>query len=399
MNTAEPQNTNTSPTPTPQFDKRFTSSEIFYFHHIIDPENATLKSQVLGPNLSNTFSHSEARTRLTPYRIGDALRRKTTGFLALIRPGTNSTRTILAWAESGHGHNPHGDSLEAKSTVLGNKVWTARVIKLAKKMRINIGHPYDGLTRGGKVGLFRASHVEVKLAVHAVYVLLKIFNIPTKRVTKRELEKLREKKWPDGSRPKFEIYFSKKNCPGCAKYVRLLEELTGAEIKLCWKDRLVKIEYEMGKMGVPQNREGETGGARGGEVVDLTDEAEDVVEVTPEPLGAYINGLAYCVGQMGCDEGRVKGAIVGLARIARRQAVRVEGRRVERMGRRVIARPTTPVSEKTSTWLATPPSTDRRIRGRQASPMGVAETRGLGMRARSPRCYSFTSGDVMPMGR
>ncbi|KHN97593.1 uncharacterized protein MAM_04608 [Metarhizium album ARSEF 1941] len=393
----------------PSFDSRFSSPEaLFYFYHKIDASTGTLQSQVLGPNVSKTFPHARALAHCTPARIQSVLARKTTGFLALLGPGTSPTRTILAWAESGHGHNPRGDFLEPepRSAVLSNRRWTARAIRLGREVGINMRHPYDGLARGGRAGIFRASHVEVKLAVHAVYILVRMAGMPTGRVARADLAALRGRAWCGGARPRFEIYFSKKNCCGCAEYVRRLEGLTGAEITLCWRERLVEMDYDKCRMGVVPDAEGVTAAeAHGGherregtggsvQVVDLADEADDgssqesrdeVVEVTPEPLGAYLDGLAYCVGQTG-DGARVVRAVVGLAKMWKRQAAVRRGD----AGR---------AAERTSgSWLATPPAPGVRAQ-RQGATWTEAERRGaesdcVVVGERVPRRYSFVRGQL-----
>ncbi|KFG82752.1 hypothetical protein MANI_003912 [Metarhizium anisopliae] len=422
-----PPGTPPSEVPTPGFDRKFESTEeTFYFYHVIDTEKATLQCQVLGPNVSNTFSHTGAITHYKASDIECALARKTTGFLALLQPhaGTSPSRTILAWAESGHGHNPRGDFLEPKSSVLSNRRWTARAMRLAREIGINMGHPYDRLTLGGKVGMFRSSHVEVKLAVHAVYILLKMAAMPTDRVTKADLKRLRGRAWCGGARPRFEIYFSKKNCHACAQYVRRLEELTGAEITLCWKERLVKIEYPKSKMGSVEAAQREVIPVEGSEseeqaqaqeqedvnempMVDLTDDTDDVgsqevsevVEVTPEPLGVYVNGLVYCVGQMG-DRGRVMRAVVGLAKIWKRQtAARASVRR----------RPQNSVSGGEPTtgrrraWLATPPASNVPVQTQDTARTGLesrgAENGDAVVGETWPRQYSFVCRDKMSLGR
>ncbi|KAK2599181.1 hypothetical protein QQS21_005371 [Conoideocrella luteorostrata] len=388
----QPQPTQTQ---TPQFDPRFASNSLFYFHHIIDPPNATLTAQVLGPNLSVTFTHTRAATSYPRVQSQKMLLKKTTGFLALITPpssGSSSSgdaRTVLAWAESGHGLGPDGDVLDTQPYILANALWAKRVIKLSKMMRINMGHPFDRLTRGGMEGIFRASHVEVKLAVHAVYTLLRVFKITRSGagVKRRDFKKLRTRKWGDGSTPRFEIYFSKKNCHACATFVRKLEELTGVQIKMFWKPRLVEIQYDAVKMGeaspaaavaagvtdgdaimveddIDENEEEEEEGGENEEIreiamVDLTEGMEDAARtgrfMTPQPLGAFMDGLAYCVGQG--PSSRTTTAIVGLARISQRQNA------IQRhLGGRSRARRlrTPPPQEACQTWLATPPSSRRR---------------------------------------
>ncbi|KAG8412050.1 hypothetical protein J3459_016042 [Metarhizium acridum] len=273
-------------------------------------------------------------------------------------------------------------------------------MKLAKEIGINMGHPYDRLTLGGKVGMFRASHVEVKLAVHAVYILLKMAAMPTDRVTKADLKRLRARAWCGGARPRFEIYFSKKNCPACAKYVRRLEELTGgfgedAQREVIPVEGSESEEQAQGQEDVTEMQ-----------MVDLTDDTDDVgsqvsevVEVTPEPLGVYVNGLAYCVGQMG-DRGRVMRAVVGLAKIWKRQAAMranvrprrqnsgSDGDRRRRRGR---------------TWLATPPASNVPGQTQGTARAGLesrgAENENAVVGEGWPQQYPFVCRDKVSPGR
>ncbi|KAG8412049.1 hypothetical protein J3459_016041 [Metarhizium acridum] len=85
-----------SEVPTPKFDRKFKPNEqIFYFYHVIDAEKATLQSLILGPNVSNTFSHAQAAhtiLRLTLKPLSPAKQRASSRFSsqAPARPARSS---------------------------------------------------------------------------------------------------------------------------------------------------------------------------------------------------------------------------------------------------------------------------------------------------------------------
>lgn len=171
------------------------SSPFFYFHQIINAEDASLTVQVIGPNLEFKFTHSRARALLTQSKIEFRLATKTVGFLALVTP--TGERAVLTSAESGHGAGLLGDVLDATPGVLANLVWTKRVIAVGKLLGLTMATPFDnpGRVRRGpeRDGLFQGSHVEVKLAVHGIMVLLDMFNITKDfdNFTMRHLQSLR----------------------------------------------------------------------------------------------------------------------------------------------------------------------------------------------------------------
>lgn len=346
----------------PEFDVSFRDTlPSFYFHHIIDPVAATLRVEVLGPNLAYTFRHDRAKEKRIPAsamfrRLSD----KTTGFLAL-RTDAGKKRIVLAWAESGHGVGPNGDLLDPEPSVLPNDVWAQRVVSMGKMFGLRMNRPYDGrisqVMGRDMSGIFQGGHVEVKLAVHAVFVLLNKFGITQDldNVSLRHLKRLRGARWEDGSRPAFEIYFSRKNCPLCGKFVKTLQKATGIRIKLVWRDRLVKIVYEKKRMGKanpnPTNRPQQprpqeatdididmddcvtimtemTEEVRAIDLIDLSRDqrsaAGEIINLTGDteqaPDGslhsaadAYIDGLAYCVGQIEQCPAGAQTAILELA--------------------------------------------------------------------------------------
>lgn len=238
--------------PPPNFGTSFTTSSLpFYFHYIINADEATLTVEVIGPNLQFTFRHSRAKCLLNRSNILRIMEQRTVGFITLAQ---GSDRHIMAWAESGHGSGRLGDILDApaQSPVLPNRVWARRVARIGKVLGFKMGSPYDGIgyrlvnTGADLRGIFCGSHVEVKLAVFAVCFLLKAFGITDglDNIKRRHLRNLRHVRWKDGTRPSFEIYFSRKNCQRCGSLIKTLSEFTGIPLKISWKDRLTEKVYE-----------------------------------------------------------------------------------------------------------------------------------------------------------
>lgn len=345
----------------PEFDASFRDTlPTFYFHHIIDPTAATLRVEVLGPNLAYTFRHERAKElRLAASSIYTRLEQKVTGFLAL-QTGKGQKRIVLAWAQSGHGVGLKGDLLDPEPSVLPNEVWTKRAIVMGRALALQMSRPFDGRvfqTTGVKMeGVFLASHVEVKLAVHAISILLSRFGITQDldNVSLEHLKALRQATWNDGSKPAFEIYFSRKNCHFCGKFVRKLQSATGIRLRLIWRDRLVKKVYETKSLpntnfaNRPQPQEAIRIGTADAETI-MTDEVHvidtvdlsgdlppvaEIINLTGDGIGnsnnfdsapseqeqhrraaadAYIEGLAYCVGQIDECPAGAQDAILRLA--------------------------------------------------------------------------------------
>ncbi|KAF4458190.1 hypothetical protein F53441_41 [Fusarium austroafricanum] len=317
---------------------------LIYFHHVIDPETTMLKVQVLGANISFKFTHSRAKTVTTQSRIAAQLENKTTGFIAVVTP--QSQRVVLAAAESGHGLGRYGDLLDKKQGILPNSIWTRRVVVMGKTLGLNMRRPFDnpGCNNGNSEGIFLGSHVEVKLAVHGICVLLQTFGITNdfNNVTQQQLMKLRNARWEDGSRPVLEVYFSRKHCRPCKSLVQRLQEATGVTVRLVWKHRLVMKTYPF-KTLKPFQRAGERqqqvfepqdydfGDILPGdddiEVISDDEDTEgqidhiDLTNLRPtseagtaQEVDDILDGLAYRIGQMeSCPEG-AKSAIVGFAR-------------------------------------------------------------------------------------
>ncbi|KAJ4260620.1 hypothetical protein NW762_007364 [Fusarium torreyae] len=328
------------------------SSPVIYFHHIIDAEATTLTVQVLGANLSFQFSHLRAKATTKNSTILRQLENKTTGFVALATP--TSQRIVLAVAESGHGLGRHGDLLDKKQGVLPNSVWTRRVVAMGKTLGLNMRRPYDNPQRvaGNTEGIFLGSHVEVKLAVHGICVLLETFGITKDfdKVTIEQLRQLRHARWEDGSRPVFEVYFSRKHCHPCRTLTRKLQEATGVTIRLVYKHRLIMKTYPVtckpvGSSRRPNqaqpeqvfdNQDYDFGDILPGDsdievisdneetygcvdTIDLTNIRSTSPKGVSEEIDALIDGLAYRVGQIeGSPEGATA-AIVGFAQTLQAQ--------------------------------------------------------------------------------
>ncbi|KAL6864232.1 hypothetical protein J3F83DRAFT_154458 [Trichoderma novae-zelandiae] len=357
-----------------------------YFHHVIDPAAATLRVEVLGPNLAYTFRHDRAKElRLASSNITARLEAKVTGFLAL-KTGNGQQRIVMAWAQSGHGVGSKGDLLDADPNVLPNDLWTKRAICIGRALSLRMRRPYDGRvlqTTGVRMeGVYLGSHVEVKLASYAISILLSKFGVTQDldNISLGDLTALREAAWKDGSRPSFEIYFSRKNCHFCGKFVRELQNATGISLRLVWRERLVKKVYETkelpkrGRPRPPQEviridlADAETVVTDEVCVIDTIDLSDDLPSLAElinltvdahdtnnsnstiassateqEPAGpaatdTFIEGLAYCVGQIDdeCPAG-ARDAIVRFA--AHRQQQQQQQQQQARLDRENISKP------------------------------------------------------------
>ncbi|KAH7000219.1 hypothetical protein EDB80DRAFT_866262 [Ilyonectria destructans] len=376
------------------------SSPFFYFHHIINAEDASLTVQVIGPNLEFKFTHSRAKALLTQSKIEFRLAAKTVGFLALVT--LTGERAVLTSAESGHGAGLLGDVLDATPGVLANLVWTKRVIAVGKLLGLIMTRPFDNpgrVLRGpGRDGLFQGSHVEVKLAVHGIMVLLDMFNI-TKDFDNE-----------NGTRPSFEVYFSRKNCLACGGLVRRLEEATGIRIKLLWKHRLELKQYprrtirfagprrpqeepeavddqdlDFGDGLSEDESDSDTVGGEEREdlqvipMVDLISHPSFSPSPAPGgPVDDYIDGLAYRVGQMESSPDGAAEAIVQFAQ-------KMQGREVQWMSSQQSSSnvnkplPATPEIDPPAWMMAC----EREARS-PSSPSSSSESSGFSERSRSP---------------
>ncbi|KAM0200723.1 hypothetical protein ACHAPA_008179 [Fusarium lateritium] len=419
------------------------SSPLVYFYHSVDPETATLTVQVLGANISFKFSHLKAKAVISQSRITRQLDNKTTGFIALVT--RNSRRIVLAAAESGHGCGRHGDLLDERKGVLPNRIWTKRVIAFGKTLGLNMKRMFDNSRRtiGNSEGIFLGSHVEVKLAVHGICVLLRMFNITKdfRNVTLQQLSQLRQVRWEDGSRPIFEVYFSRKFCQPCKSLVEKLREATGVTIRLCWKPRLIMKTYPVTrKPGEQTQRPGETQPEQvfdsqdydfgdvlpdDSDIEVISDDSDineciDTIDLTnirstsPTGIAAEIDdlldGLAYRVGQMEvCPEGATA-AIVGFARTMSSHNKRNNPLNAQDVNKPLPATPVieAPVdvieSSERQLQRHTFPRAQRRLfgalrntetaRARSASPLRV---RGDTIRERSPRRYNMNGSGGFAM--
>ncbi|CAH0044078.1 unnamed protein product [Clonostachys solani] len=414
----------------PDFTPSFRiANPAFYFHHIVNPDEATLTVEVLGPNLGFTFGHKRAKEITSRAHINTILTKKTVGFLTLVG---SQQRMILAWSESGHGCGKMGDILDVPSgahegAALPNIIWTRRGIHLANILGLAFASPFDNSgkrtmtmqERLARRGVYQGGHVEVKLATYAIFAMLEFFGITDdlNNVTRRHLEQLRTASCTDRSRPRFEIYFSRKNCARCGRFAQVLEEITGISIKLCWKERLAQKEYPKMKIGSAslfQRRaavtEPEAATADEQIVIDVDEDSDieddddgcveededeimtidltldpsaidltegddfepmstvdltsDPAVATPEPpadndsrVDDYVSGLAYCVGQFGEAATPARTAIIDLARLMKAH----QGARASASVRKPL--PATEVTEEPEFLLGQPVSSIERILG------------------------------------
>ena len=344
----------------------FHDPDSFFFLHTINILDATLRIQVLGPNLSFTFRHRKVPGGLSTVD----LTRKTAGFLVLVEGNLAETprRNIITWAESGHGLGGLGDLLLPDPFVLSNRFCATRAMNMSKLLGFKHDHPWDhgrsGLFREDRRGCFYAAHVEAKLATHAVHVLLSVFQIPHNphRLTRRTLRRLSSCRWESGHKPVVEVYVSRRNCPRCGTFMSKLQAVTGVAFRLVWRPRLVRMEFKnemaqvdaAGRDAMPSDEEEEEEEIVVDEGIDidspveiLSDEEDDdvaildLVDLTgststaaalarpaqPPPrevvdltkVDDYINGLAYCVGQFEASPRNAIRAILELAARLRHQ--------------------------------------------------------------------------------
>uniref|UniRef100_A0A8H7N4W4 Uncharacterized protein n=1 Tax=Bionectria ochroleuca TaxID=29856 RepID=A0A8H7N4W4_BIOOC len=286
-------------------------------------------------------------------------------------------------------------------------------------LRQSRGAHHDCAGEARSEGRLPGGHVEVKLATYAIFAMLEFFGITEdlNNVTRRHLEQLKTASCTDRSRPRFEIYFSRKNCARCGLFAQALEEITGISMKLCWKERLAPKEYpkrkkrpyslyqrraavaeleatagdeqmvidvdedpdiEVDDDGYVEEDEDEimtidltidpsaidlTGGddCEAMPTVDLT---SDPAVATPEPpadndnrVDDYVSGLAYCVGQFGEAATPARTAIVDLARLMKAH----RGARTTGGVRKPL--PATEVTEEPEFLLGQPVSSIERILG------------------------------------
>lgn len=269
----------------PFYDYRFKTLPKICFRLTIDGEAGTLHVEVLGANLSYTFMHTKGRDSYNATELGSNLTRKTVGYSALI--ASDDERIVLAWAESGHGLSSAGDMLDATPFALHNASWTRRAIAVTELLGMKTGSLLDN-PRGRHAknadrlrGIYSGSHVEVKLATHAVFFLLRLFGITDDldSVTASDLAKLQPVTWRDGTRPAFEIHFSREPCHRCKEFVGRLKKLTGIELQLRPHDRLDKFNYEKADHGINPN---EGNMYPEDDTVSVCSEAESVITLPAE---------------------------------------------------------------------------------------------------------------------
>ncbi|RDA89583.1 hypothetical protein CP533_3310 [Ophiocordyceps camponoti-saundersi (nom. inval.)] len=235
------------------------------FIHVYDSTTNTLKvvfQDCAEPRIIHKFSHQPAATPPTEIATATATPNskevetqqlnKVTGFLAL--PGSLRKTSILAWAQSGYKAGPQTHLASSGSGTLSNSLWSKRVVRVADLLGVKIGNPNDSASRPLNSlgddeaeairGRYLAAHVEPKLAVHALYVLLKDF-LPKGRgrISLSHLRVLRNARWEDGSKPRFQIVISRGACIWCRRFVRTLANVSGIDLTIVVGQRLTKVEY------------------------------------------------------------------------------------------------------------------------------------------------------------
>ncbi|PHH74576.1 hypothetical protein CDD80_2976 [Ophiocordyceps camponoti-rufipedis] len=240
--------------------------EVYHFNHDVNPTTAALTINAISkgpfPALEHTFSRSTTAPSPTK-AAAESQQGKTVGFLALVGPPAASK--ILKWAQSGHGHGRHGDFLAKDKRTLQNRLWARRALKMADVLGFSRTASFDkGLRRdlseeeAKKLkGIYKYSHVEVKLAVHAIYVLLRDF-MPGFRgpVTMDQLLALRDARWSDGTKPEFKIVVSRLKCGNCKNMLAKISEVTGVKLHLVIGKRKQDYQY---KQRAVENKKKKTG--------------------------------------------------------------------------------------------------------------------------------------------
>lgn len=187
---------------------------------------------------------------------------------------------------------------------------------------VDLRSPFDNAPHAKVVdvaalrGTSQGSHAEVKLAVHGVMILLRMFGIIKKssagtkpKLTLKMLKELRKVTWQDGTRPAFEIYFSRKYCNRCRKLVRRLQRATNVRIDLLWKPRLREVDHvsESGR-ALPSLEQvgGKEPGSDESEISVVEDDEqespyfEDTENTVQEPLQTVEeNGIIYYLPKRG----------------------------------------------------------------------------------------------------
>lgn len=126
---------------------------------------------------------------------------------------------------------------------------------LAKILGFNTRSRFDLLSPTSKQSQFKegalfGSHVEVKLASHAIWAWLvnrKIIGPADTEVTYENISRLKTIPWTTARPiPHYEIFFSRHPCRNCINFVNRLSEVSGISILLHWRHRLTEMVYESG---------------------------------------------------------------------------------------------------------------------------------------------------------
>lgn len=125
--------------------------------------------------------------------------------------------------------------------LLYKPIWRKRIKRFAAQVKLKLGSFTDGNGKAGSgrlednVGEYNASHVEKKLSIFALYVMLRYFGIRTGRyATVNDVRKLRER-LRQSARPgdlKLEILVSRHWCSSCKAFVTRLSRASGLDITM-----------------------------------------------------------------------------------------------------------------------------------------------------------------------
>ncbi|KAF4582828.1 hypothetical protein GQ602_005972 [Ophiocordyceps camponoti-floridani] len=228
--------------------------EAYTFRHDVNPATAALTVRVVVDGPFSALKHTFFRSATGPppdKAAVESQERKTVGFLAIV--GTPAASRIVKWAQSGHSHGRNGEVLAEDDRTLPNKIWARRAIAMANLLGFPRTPSFDnGLRRDlgeGEAeelkGIYKYSHVEVKLAVHAIYLVLRDF-LPQARepFTMDQLKVLKRARWSDGSKPEFRIVVSRMNCGNCKKMLDKLYQVTGVKFHPVIGQRVENYKYE-----------------------------------------------------------------------------------------------------------------------------------------------------------
>ncbi|ROT42044.1 hypothetical protein SODALDRAFT_347137 [Sodiomyces alkalinus F11] len=147
------------------------------------------------------------------------------------------------------------DTTNKTPRILWKTIWRDRVKRLAPMLKLPLGSIYDGAGKAGsgretaKQGNYHSSHVEKKLAVFALYTMLKAYGIRTGRyATAGQIRQLREaiQHEQPGEHAQFDIPISRKYCSLCPVFVQRLGNVSGIKFRF-------KIQHLVQRLPVPSS--------------------------------------------------------------------------------------------------------------------------------------------------